>query len=161
MKFNYKNSKDLNKLKDILSSILTKDTVIICIGTNREIADSLAPFVGMILAENNTDYKVYGTIYNPIHSDNLEKKIKEIKMVHKNSTIIAIDAGLDNGRETAGDIILEYRALNPGLGVKKILPAIGDVSIIGIVGNQKDLYRGNIRLDIVIDMAKAIASCIK
>lgn len=157
MKFNSYDENDLKRLKNILKSTLDKNTVIVCIGTNREIADSLAPFVGMILEENNCKYKVFGTINNPVHALNLEKIKKEIELKYKDSLILAIDAGLDNQSNSVGKIVLEYEPMKPGIGVKKELPSIGNLSIMGVVGGAEELYNGDIRLDIIIHMAKAIA----
>lgn len=157
MRFNYCNEEGLNNLKLMLKNILNEDSVIFCIGTNREIADSLAPFVGMILKENGCKYSVYGTIDSPIHALNLENKIAQIKSIHPNAIILAIDAGIDNDKENVGSIIVEFNSLKPGIGVKKELPTIGDISIIGIVASKEEFFNSNVRLNIVLDMAKAIS----
>lgn len=160
MRFNSSNNNDLKNLRCTLKKILNEKSIIVCIGTNRDIADSMAPFVGMILEENGCRYKVYGTIDKPVHALNLREFIDEIKTRYPEYIILAIDAGLDESPDSVGDIILEYKELNPGSGVGKKLSPIGDLSIIGIVGSEKDLYNEEIRLNTVIKIAKSIASSI-
>ena len=139
-----------------------KEIIVINIGTDKCIGDTLAPLTGTILTDNNCKIPVYGTLKNPIHAVNLEHKIKELKTKHPDALIIAIDACL--GREEyIGDIQIRERPVHPGAGVGKKLPEVGDISIVGIVDDidNSDLFSiKNIRLDFIMDMAKIISSSI-
>lgn len=108
------------------------DTVVLCIGTDRATGDALGPIVGSILTERRCGFTVYGTLKHPVHAMNLREYISRIYSSHISPTVIAVDASL--GREPdVGLITLSKGPLQPGIGVNKKLPAIGDISITGIV----------------------------
>lgn len=157
---NYKDENIIEELSKKLLGIFNncQDVAIINIGTDRNIGDSLAPLVGTILKENNFSFPTYGTIKEPIHALNLEKKLNEIKTKHPNATIIGIDACLGED-EDVGYIGLRDVPIHPGKGVGKTLPSVGDYSIIGIVNSSDIGVFGNnsIRLDFILDMAKVIS----
>lgn len=163
----YYNDKNIvRKMSQELLNILSQNNgniVIVNIGTDRCIGDSLAPFVGTILKENNLQIPVYGTIKNPIHALNLEREIRSIKNKHPNATIIGIDACLGK-KENIGTIEIREKPLYPGKGVGKDLLGIGDYSIIGIVeksdNHMKFVTGSNIRLDFILQMSKSIAKTI-
>lgn len=117
-------------IKDIVDK--DRETVFICIGSDRTIGDSFGPFVGLKLRRllvNN----VYGTIYDPIHANNLKTRVKEIKTKHPNAFIVAVDACLCSSKRTIGDIVIKREAINPGSGVGNDLGAVGNASIVGYV----------------------------
>jgi putative sporulation protein YyaC len=161
--FNEKyNSENITKLKDVLKNYMNKDTVIICIGTDKCIGDCLAPMIGTILKEREYNYPIYGTLEDPVHALNLEKKLKEIKQKHPKSFVIGIDACLGDS-EYVGNIQIRNRPVYPGKGVGKVLPAVGDISIVGIVDSiaYSDVFSiRSIRLDLIHKMAKSIAMAI-
>lgn len=135
------------------------EIVIINIGTDRCIGDCLSPLVGTMLKEKNFSINTYGTIKEPIHALNLEKRLNEIKTKHPNSFIVGIDACLGD-EENIGQIQVRDIPIHPGKGVGKTLPDVGDISIIGIIddSNNSSLFMNNsIRLDFIYDMAKIIS----
>lgn len=153
------------KMIDKLKSILDENTVIVCIGTNKCIGDSLGPNVGSILEKSNLNNTIYGTIKNPIHGLNISEKIPEIKRKHKGSTILAIDAATSCLFEV-GTIRINSGPIRPGSGVNKKLESIGDYSIKGIVSTGKNDYMktieslNNVRLEFITEMAETIANAI-
>lgn len=111
-----------------------QEIVYLCIGSDRSTGDSLGPLVGYRL-EALASFKghVYGTLKNPVHAVNLSASLEEIYSIHRNPYIIAIDASLGT-KSHIGYVTLSDVPLKPGLGVKKLLPSVGNISITGIVG---------------------------
>ena len=68
--------------------------VILCIGTDRLIGDSLGPLAGSLLQRAHCPLPVYGTLAQPVHALNLTDFLAEIRRTHPNSPVIAIDASL-------------------------------------------------------------------
>jgi len=158
----YKNPLAYYELSLFLKDIINTDTIIICIGTDRCIGDSLGPVVGSILKYKNFPLPVYGTINEPIHALNLDKKLSDIKSEYKNFNILGIDACLGD-EDKIGEIQVRNYPIHPGKGVGKTLPSVGNSSIIGIVDsiNTDELFTNrNIRLNLILEMAKTISQCI-
>ncbi|MCD8012543.1 MAG: spore protease YyaC [Lachnospiraceae bacterium] len=137
--------------------------VILCIGTDRLIGDSLGPLTGSLLQKYaGTSFFVYGTLSSTVHACNLEKTLHQIKKEHPNSVIIAVDASL--GQESKiGSVFVHPGSIKPGMGVSKDLPATGDISITGIAGARGDqpyLTLQTVRLSLIMTMAEQICACI-
>ena len=157
-KIYYKSPLPIHTITDELIKIINDDTVIICIGTDKCIGDSLGPFVGTFLKNSLLPLPIYGTISNPIHALNINKNLYNIKDSHPTSKIIGIDACLGE-IHYIGEIHIRDSTLFPGKGVGKSLPTVGDYSIVGIVDSNKNsayFSSRSIRLSLVIDMAKTI-----
>ncbi|ADL52731.1 spore protease YyaC [Clostridium cellulovorans] len=155
---NYLNQSAYCELGDFLKDLITNDTIIICIGTDRCIGDCLGPLVGTLLKKKLFPLPVYGTIKNPIHALNLEESVKRIKCLHPKASVIGIDACLGSS-DNIGEIQIRPFPIHPGKGVGKTLPDVGDISIIGIVDscdNNELFTNRNIRLDLIMDMAEVI-----
>jgi putative sporulation protein YyaC len=134
--------------------------IILCIGTDRSTGDSLGPLVGSKLADLNIDpAMVYGTLDFPVHAVNLHQTITQIQSQYQKPFIIAVDACL--GRfESIGYINIKEGPLQPGTGVNKNLPAVGNVQIVGIVnvgGFMEYMVLQNTRLNLVMKMADIIS----
>jgi putative sporulation protein YyaC len=139
---------------------IPREYVILCIGTDRSTGDALGPLAGTFFQETKPKHMhIYGTLHEPVHAVNLNEAIQTVKKNHRNPFIIAIDACL--GRNTSiGHIITEKGSLQPGSALNKSLPAIGDISITGVVnisGFMEHSILQNTRLSIVIDMARQIS----
>ncbi|MGL5870249.1 spore protease YyaC [Clostridium chrysemydis] len=159
IKINHKIPLAYYALATNLKNYICENTVIVCIGTDKFIGDSLGPLVGSILKENNFPLPVYGTIDNPIHALNIDSKIKEIKDSHKDSLIIGIDACLGL-RESIGEIHIRDYPIRPGKGVGKTLQSVGDISLVGIVdsNDNTDFFSSrSIRLSLIYNIAKTIS----
>lgn len=133
-----KSSADIFLCNALTQNILStkRDTasfVFFCIGTNQVTGDSLGPLIGSQLKRLRLPHTaVYGTMDHPIHALNLERAWENVKKKHPGSCFIAIDASF--GPKThLGNICIENRPVHPGQGVGKRLPAVGDISITGIV----------------------------
>ncbi|WP_251861550.1 spore protease YyaC [Clostridium sp. Marseille-Q2269] len=158
-KTHYTESLSYYKIANSLKDYLDKDTIIICIGTDRCIGDCLGPLVGTILKYKNIPLKLYGTLDEPIHALNIEDNMKIIKKSYPNSSIIAIDACLGD-KDNIGQIQVRNLPIQPGKGVGKTLPKVGDRSIIGIVDSNEncDIFlSANTRLSLILNMAKVIS----
>lgn len=136
--------------------------VILCIGTDRATGDCLGPLVGEQLYDYHTRYRVYGTLSNPVHALNLCEVIHNIKKEYNNPYIIAVDASLGVSTHV-GYVTLSDSPISPGKGVNKKLPAIGNISITGIVNvsGQKPSILQNTRLYTVVQLANCIADSLK
>jgi len=145
-----------------LRKSLNAPFVIVCIGTDRCIGDSLGPLVGYNLKNLNVNYPVYGTIYDPIHAVNLKDNLKYLKIKYPDHNIIAVDASLGNPK-SVGTIQFREGPIYPGKGVGKKLPPVGDYSLIGVVDSIDKFSSTNIhqvRLSLVMEMAEVITSSI-
>ena len=127
--------------KTISSLINTPNLVIICVGSDLVVGDSLGPYVGTLLNEKlKGKAYVYGTLDSPITAKEIPCVYKNVKLLHPNSKILVIDAAVGK-EEDVGVIKIKNSGIQPGLACNKNLPLIGDVSIIAIVSySQKTLY---------------------
>lgn len=129
---------------------------IACIGTDRCTGDSLGPLVGYKLEEIE-GVRIVGNLDKPLHAKNLSEFVETLK---ENTLVIAIDACLGK-EERIGCININPGALNPGAGVGKQLPAVGDIAITGVVnvgGYMEYLVLQNTRLSTVMKIADVISS---
>ncbi len=145
--FNYKNKKP----------------ILICVGSDLVLGDSLGPLVGTFLKQRKFRGYIYGTLNSPITAKEVEYAKTYVKLMHPNSIVIAIDAAVGND-EDVGLIKVANSGLKPGLGVNKNLSAIGDLSIIGVVAakSNKNYNLFNLtRLNLIYKMAEKIANGIE
>ena len=136
--------------------------VFLCIGTDRATGDCLGPLVGMKLRDFNISYDIYGTLDAPVHALNLKDTIEYIHRNYDNPFIIAIDAALGNPAHV-GFITVSDCPMEPGKGVNKKLPIIGDISITGIVNvsGRHDSVLQTTRLYTVMQLANSIAEALR
>ncbi|ASW44047.1 MAG: spore protease YyaC, partial [Clostridiales bacterium] len=161
-KFLYNSFNSHIEMAKLIKNFIKKNTIIVCIGTDKCIIDCLGPLVGTILKEKNIELPVYGTIQNPIHAANLKSKLREIMKIHPNSFIIGIDACLGEP-EAIGEIHVRDYPIHPGKGVGKILPEVGNVSIVGIIDSNEHsnfIHIHTVRLNFVFEMAYVISNAI-
>ena len=136
--------------------------VVLCIGTDRATGDCLGPLVGEHLKNTLPEIPVYGTLAKPVHALNLQQTIHTIYQIHPSPYIIAIDASL-GVPEHIGYATLSQAPLIPGKGVNKKLPAIGHMSITGIVnvaGFPNSILLQNTRLHTVMTLANCISNAL-
>ncbi len=136
-----------------------KKPIIICIGSDLVLGDSLGPLVGTLLKKRKLRGYVYGTLNSPITAKEIEYAKTYVKLMHPGSVIIAIDAAIGSA-DDVGLIKVQNHGLKPGLGVNKNLGVIGDISIIGIVAPKsvKNHSLFNLtRLNLIYKMAEKIA----
>lgn len=154
---NYVEQGSVMELASSIMSIIDKETVIVCIGTDRNIGDCLAPIIGTFLKEKGFHLPIYGTVENPLHALNLKEEYKKIKEKHPDQKIIAIDATIGH----VGTISLRDIPIYPGSALQKDLPPIGHYSIRGSTSESVDLLLGNkIRFNTVLGIANCIVNSI-
>lgn len=148
-----------NELRRVIPrSLDISNVVFVCIGTDRSTGDSLGPFVGTLLTKIGYT-NVIGTLDEPCHAENYLRLTEHIPMDTK---LIAIDAMLGS-QHSIGMIKARKGPLKPGEGVGKVLPPIGDYSIVGTVnvgGFMEFFVLQNTRLSLVISMAEQIVDAI-
>jgi putative sporulation protein YyaC len=154
------------KLRDILYSELSpiikddRPIVFLCIGTDRSTGDSLGPLIGDKLRFLVRDrVYLYGNLEYPVHAKNLCETINEINLQYTNPFIVAIDACLGS-LQNIGKVFVEKKPLTPGAAMNKDLPAVGDLSITGIVnisGSLEFMVLQNTRLYTVMSLADVIS----
>lgn len=151
-----------SKLREMVETTIEagQELVILCIGSDRSTGDSLGPIIGYKLARLNIpDIHIYGTLDKPVHAVNLKDTIDEIYDTFSKPFVIAIDASLGTP-DHIGLVTLSPKPIKPGLGVKKSLPEIGQISITGIVnlsGILDNMLLQSTRLCIVMNLADMIS----
>lgn len=158
IKINYKSSMAYYELAYFLKDYITKDTVILCIGTDKFIGDCLGPLVGTFLKRDNFPLPIYGTLNKPCHALNLNSTLDTIHREHPSAYIIGVDACIGD-ENSVGELQARDTPIHPGKGVGKSLPKVGDASIIGIVDNSDGaefFKQNNIRLSLIMDMSLVI-----
>lgn len=136
----------------------TQPIIILCIGTDRVTGDSLGPLVGHQLHASANNFIVYGNLEQPVHAINLIETLEQIYEDYENPYVIAIDASLGS-KDHVGYVTLRQGPLKPGQGISKDLPAIGDISITGIVnlsGRPGAFLLQNTRLYTVMKLVDCI-----
>lgn len=150
----------ISYLKEI--SLDSCTPIILCIGTDRATGDCLGPLVGEQLLNYSTGFQVMGCLSAPVHALNICEALDNIKSNYENPFVIAVDASL-GASSHVGLVTITDGPILPGKGVKKKLPAIGDISITGIVnvsGGHPGLLQTT-RLYTVMQLADCIANALK
>ncbi len=138
--------------------------VIVCIGSDLAVGDSLGPITGSMLKYKTQGLRafIYGTLASPITAKEIKYLRAFLKETHKGSQIIAVDAAVG----TEGDVgllKLSDNPLFPGAGANKKLGAIGDISIMGIVAEKSLANYGLLnttRLNLVYTMSEIVSEAI-
>ncbi len=147
--------KEINKRKNT--------PIILCIGSDLVLGDSLGPLIGTLLQKKNLPAYVYGSLSFPITAKEVNYAKNYLKATHPNSTVIAVDAAVGN-YDDIGIIRVLKKGIKPGLGVKKNLNTVGDLSIIGVVAEKSkdnDKLFNLTRLNLIFGMAEQIAKGIE
>ncbi len=134
--------------------------VIVCVGTDSVVGDSLGPMVGTILKERKIPCFIYGCLNKPITAKEVNYISEFLPKAHPYSKFLIIDAAVGQ-KEDVGMIKLFENGINPGLGANKVLPKIGDYSIIAIVaekGENNQPFFHYSRIGDVFSLAKTISN---
>ncbi|WP_134700108.1 spore protease YyaC [Ammoniphilus sp. YIM 78166] len=146
----------------LLQQAERSNLIILCIGTDRCTGDALGPLIGMNLERAQlSSPQIWGTLEKPVHALNLKKAIEKLSTQSK-PTVIAVDACLGLPQHV-GDVQIVDGPLRPGLGVRKVLPSVGDFHIKGIVNSNGFLdamVLHNTRLHTVMEMAHVISEAL-
>ena len=163
--FNFTNEYASDGICQALSQYNQKNLypILICIGSDIVLGDSLGPLVGTMLKKKNARPFIYGTLNYPVTAKEVAYARTYLKQMHPNSVSIAIDAAVGDA-DDVGLIRVVNGGLKPGLGVNKNLGVVGDVSIVGIVAS-KSLQNYNLfnatRLNLIYKMAEKISDGIE
>ena len=143
------------------SPLNTQPPVIVCIGSDLAIGDSLGPITGSMLKYKTQGLNVflYGTLAAPVTAKEIGYIRTFLKETHKGSQVIAIDAAV-GAEGDIGLIKINDKPLLPGAGANKKLGALGDISLMGVVAEKSLSNYGLLnttRLNLVYSMAEIIS----
>lgn len=153
-------------LDEGLMHVLHTRVLVVCVGTDRSTGDAFGPIIGSRLSQlaKIPGVDVIGTLDEPVHAVNLAFTLETIQSQYKDPPfIIAVDACLGKF-DHVGHITLENGPLRPGAGVKKTLPAFGDLTLTGIVnvgGFMEYFVLQNTRLGIVMRMCDIVVEALR
>ena len=138
--------------------------VIVCIGSDLAIGDSLGPVTGSLLKYKTQGLGVfvYGSLTAPITAKEVKYLRAFLKQTHPASQVIAVDAAV-GAEGDIGLIKLSDNPLFPGAGANKKLGAVGDISLMGIVAEKSVANYGLLnttRLNLVYTMSEIISDAI-
>ena len=142
---------------------LTAPPVVLCIGSDLAIGDSLGPVTGTMLRRHPEFHGfVYGTLKTPVTAKEIKYIESFLRKTHPRSKIIAVDAAV--GEESdVGLIKVVSGPLKPGSGANKRLGRVGDISMLGIVARKSDFSYSLLnltRLNMVYTMAETICGAL-
>lgn len=143
----------------------TAPPVLLCVGSDLAIGDSLGPIAGTLLTEQHLGRRafIYGTLRAPVTAKEIGYLGEFLHKTHPDSKVIAIDAAVGEPSEP-GLIKITDSPLRPGSGANKRLAKVGDVSILGIVGEKAAFSYSMLnltRLGGVYSMAKTVSRAIQ
>jgi len=138
-------------IADLVRARGDKRFSVICVGTPIVAFDMLGPLLGSLLLETCPDILLEGTLWRPVTAAHVAGVAAvAAEMPH---TVVAVDSALSKYMDRIGEITIEAKPLEPGTGVGKALPSIGDISIAGTVG----ISGQNAAYELVYDMAVVLA----
>ena len=137
--------------------------VVLCIGSDLAVGDSLGPLVGTLLKTHAPmrGY-IYGTLKSPVTAKEVKYVESFLRKTHPKSKIIAVDAAVGEDSDV-GLIKVVPRPLSPGSGANKRLGKVGDVSVLGIVARKSAFSYSLLnltRLNMVYSMAEIVAGAL-
>ena len=145
------------------NTVLTPEKlpVVVCIGSDLAIGDSLGPVVGSMLKFKTQGLAafLYGTLSTPITAKEIKYIRTFLRETHRGSPVIAVDAAVGDAGDI-GLIKINDTPLLPGAGANKQLGAIGDITVMGIVSEKSIANYGLLnttRLNLVYSMAEIIS----
>ena len=116
---------------------MERETVVICIGSDRVSGDMLGPLVGSALREEDRlPCPVYGWGGESGNGLNREKYLEMIGRRHRGSRLISVDAALGK-EEDVGKIRLKKGGVKAGGALERKGDRIGDVGVIGVVAGER------------------------
>ncbi len=141
-----------------------KPPVVVCVGSDLAIGDSLGPITGSMLQYKTQGLGafIYGTLAAPVTAKEIKYMQTFLKETHADNQILAVDAAVGD-KGDIGIIRVTPAPLLPGAGANKKLGAIGDISIMGIVAEKSLNNYGLLnttRLNLVYTMAEIISDAL-
>ncbi len=142
----------------------TPPIVLVCVGSDLAVGDSLGPLTGSMLKYKTQGLNVflYGTLASPVTAKEIKYLRTFLRETHEGCQIIAIDAAVGE-KGDIGLIKLSDKPLLPGAGANKRLGSVGDISIMGIVAEKSlanySLFNST-RLHLVYTMSEIISDAL-
>ena len=141
-----------------------KPPVVVCVGSDLAIGDSLGPITGSMLQYKTQGLGafIYGTLAAPVTAKEIAYMRTFLKETHADAPILAVDAAVGEKGDIGVMRVLSAPLL-PGAGANKKLGAIGDISLIGIVAEKSLNNYGLLnttRLNLVYKMAEIISDAL-
>ena len=138
--------------------------VVVCIGSDLAIGDSLGPIAGSMLRHKTQGLHafIYGTLSAPVTAKEIKYLRAFLKETHPASLIVAVDAAV-GAEGDIGLIKLSNAPLRPGAGANKKLGSIGDISVMGIVAEKSVANYGLLnttRLNLVYTMSEIVSDAL-
>ncbi|MBE5747686.1 MAG: spore protease YyaC [Clostridiales bacterium] len=138
--------------------------IIVCVGSDLAIGDSLGPITGSMLQYKTQGLNtfIYGTLSSPITAKEIGTLRAFLRETHRDNQILAIDAAVGD-KGDIGLIKLSDTPLLPGAGANKKLGAVGDVSIMAVVAEKSIGNYGLLnttRLNLVYTMSEIISDAV-
>ena len=135
--------------------------IVVCIGSDLAIGDSLGPLVGSMLRYKTQGLGayIYGTLGSPVTAKEIRYVKTFLKETHPHRAVIAVDAAVGK-EEDVGLIKVTNTPLAPGSGANKQLGKFGDATVLGVVAQKTPdnfaLFNST-RLRLVYEMAERIS----
>ena len=141
-----------------------KPPVVVCVGSDLAIGDSLGPITGSMLLYKTQGLGafIYGTLAAPVTAKEIKYMQTFLKETHADSPVLAVDAAVGE-KGDIGIIRITDSPLLPGAGANKKLGALGNLSMIGIVAEKSFNNYGLLnttRLNLVYTMAEIISDAV-
>ncbi len=135
--------------------------IVVCVGSDLVIGDSLGPLTGSMLAfkTQGLGAYIYGTLQTPITAKEVKYLKDFLRKTHPNRSIIAVDAAVGRS-EDIGLVKISPSPLSPGAGANKQLGSFGDATVLGVVAEKSTgnyALFNNTRLRLVYAMADKIS----
>ena len=138
--------------------------IILCIGTSECIGDSLGPLVGQNLYKkiNKSNVYIFGNLEKNVTYQNVDTVLNIINNQIKNPYLILVDSALAN-IENIGKIIVSKNKMVIGSALSKTKYILGDFSIKGVVGeNKNDNFKNykelsNVSKKLIINLSEQIS----
>lgn len=150
--------------KELSNTPAPTPPIVVCIGSDLAIGDSLGPITGSMLQYKTQGLNtfIYGTLSAPITAKEIGTLRTFLRETHRGQQILAIDAAVGE-KGDIGLIKLSDSPLLPGAGANKKLGAVGDVSIMAVVA-EKSISNYTLlnatRLNLVYSMSEIISDAV-
>lgn len=138
--------------------------IVVCVGSDLAIGDSLGPVTGSMLKRKTSGLStfIYGTLSSPVTAKEMKYMRAFLKETHPNAPVIAVDAAVGDEGDI-GLIKITDAPLRPGAGANKNLGEVGDLSVMGIVA-EKSMANyallNRTRLNLVYKMSEIISDAL-
>ena len=147
-----------HKLQKFFSTALNQqqEIVVLCVGSSKVLGDCFGATVGDFLLSKNLPFWIYGNSTSNVNATNINVTQKLISLIHKNCTILVVDALSTTNPSLIGDIILsdEYVALNKHVSINAQMFLFATTTYLG----HQNLHA---KISIVNSLAKLVSNTIE